>query len=333
MFKGKNVLVAGGTGMIGIQLSELLCRLGANLRIVSLDDPSRAHSEAEFLSLDLTDFNNCLLACQDMDYVFNLLGTKGSPDVVKNHPATMMRPMVLFSVHLFDAALKAKVRRFLFTSSIGVYNPAAILKENGAGSFDESDTEKTPPPMNDLAGRAKLYGEWYGTALAYEHNWELAIVRPANVYGPFDNFDSKNAMVVPSLIKKAIEASESSRPFVAWGNGLQIRDFIHAEDVARGMLVAMEKGVGQIINLGSGCGRTIRELTEIVCSNVDPSLLIQWDLSKPTGDQKRLLNVRRSEALGFEPQISLEQGVKETIEWFKDNRDKTFKRYDVFDKN
>ena len=319
-FKNSKVLVAGGTGLVGIPLVKLLIKLGAKVRIASLDDPSRSHPQAEFLQLDLIDYDNCLNACQGVNYVFNLLCAKGSPGMVKRFPATMMRPMVKFNINLIDAAIQTKVNGFLYTSSVGVYYPAAILNED--------DTEKNPPPPNDFAGRAKLYGEWYATAIAIEHNLKVTIVRPSNIYGPYDNFDSVNATVIPSLIKRAVSGEN---PFVVWGDGSQIRDFIFSEDVARGMILTAEKAK-EPVNLGSGKGVSIKELVNIIVSNINPRPEIVFDTSKPTGDKIRLMDITRARSIGFKPIVTLEKGIKETINWYKENKDKTDNRYDIFDK-
>ena len=319
-FKNKNVLVAGGTGLVGRYLVKLLIDQGANVRIASMDDRSRAHPEAEFLKLDLTDYNNCLQACSGMDYVFNLLCAKGSPNTVKKYPATIMRPMILFNTHLFDAAFQSNVSGFLYTSSVGVYYPASV--------YHEDDTEHTPASPTDLAGRVKLFGEWYATALGIEHNWNVTIVRPGNIYGPYDNFDSTNAMVVPSLIKRAL----TEDPLTVWGDGSSVRDFIHAEDVARGMLHMAKRNPNQPVNLGSGVGVSIKELVETIISNIEPTPKVVWNTSKPGGDAQRILDTSRAKELGFQPTISLQQGIKETIEWYKINRNITDNRYDIFKK-
>lgn len=317
----KNVLIAGGTGMFGIQVSKLLYERGANIRIASMDDESRAHPNADFWKVDLTDYHNCLSVCRDMDYVFNLLCAKGSPEAVRNYPATLMRPIILFNTHLFDAAIQAKVGGFLYTSSIGVYYPAPFLKEEA--------TEKTPPPPNDFAGRAKLIGEWYAAALRREHNCNITIARPANTYGPYDNFDPINANVVPSLIRRAVESSETHHPLTVGGDGSAIRDFIYVDDMARGLLLVAEKNPDQPINLGSGVGVSIRSLAETIVGCLRDKPEIIWDTSRFSGDSRRVLDISRAEALGFEPKIDLKEGIKKTMDWYKANRRAKDDRYDV----
>jgi len=320
-FKNKKVLVAGGTGMIGIQLVKILIEEGAQVRIASLDDPRRAHTEAEFIDLDLTLLENCRIVCRGINYVFNLLGVKGTPSVTHTKPANLISPMLQFNTNLLRAARESGIDGYLFTSSYGAYYPAEVLKED--------DLWNTPSPPNDLyAGHAKRTGELELEAHRVQYGWKnTAIVRPANVYGPFDNFDSPNAMVVPSLIKRAVSGES---PLVVYGDGSQIRDFIHARDLAKGMLLAA-KNSAPCINLGSGMGVTIRELVRIIVNNLASKPEVQFDASKPSGDQKRVLDISKARALGFKPEIYLEQGIKETMEWYVANQEKTRNRYDIFD--
>lgn len=326
-FKNKKVLVAGGTGMVGIQLVQLLIQKGAKVTIASMDDKSRAHPKAKFIKSDLTYLNNCLKVCKGMDYVFNLMGVKGSPVVTKTKPASFFVPMVLFDTGLMEAAQRQKVKGYLYTSSVGVYSPAEV--------FYEDTVWKTFPSNNDwYAGWAKRVGELQAETYAIEYGWnKISIVRPANIFGPHDNFDAQNAMVIPSLIKRAIEASETNQPLVVWGDGSPVRDFIFSRDVAKGMILVAELGYNKPVNLGSGTGITIKQLAEIIASNLNPKPKIIWDKTKPSGDKKRVLNTDRINKLGFKASISFEKAIKETINWYLENRNIAQKRYDVFNKS
>ena len=135
-------------------------------------------------------------------------------------------------------------------------------------------------------------------------------------------------MVIPSLINRA---TGGENPLTVWGDGSPIRDFIHAKDVARGMILAVEKGINELINLGSGAGVTIKEVAEAVAKGVpNGPLPIVWDTTKPKGDAKRLMDTTRAKSYGFECQISLEDGIKETIEWYLNNKDQLNNRYNSF---
>jgi len=223
-------------------------------------------------------------------------------------PASFSVPMIQFNANMIEASYNAGVEWFLYTSSVGVYHPAEV--------FVEDDVWKTFPSENDwFAGWAKRIGEMNVEAYMKQHNWDkCSIVRPANVYGPNDNF-GKWSMVVPSLIKKAIENDVLS----VWGDGSPIRDLIYAEDVARGMIHMVENQITQPVNLGSGTGVTIKEVADIVAGYFDKK--IEWDTSKPMGDMKRLMSTKRAESYGFTPKVSLEQGIIKTIQWYKDNKD------------
>lgn len=322
-FKGKKILVTGGTGLIGRPLVEMLLKEGGKITIVSLDDPSRAPEGAKFIRADLREFSSCLEVCKDQELVFHLAGVKGSPLTAKKQPASYFVPTITFNTNMMEAARRQGVFWYLYTSSIGVYAPAEI--------FHEDDVWKTFPSENDrFAGWAKRMGELQAQSYQIEYGWDkVSIVRPANVYGPFDNFDPKTGMVIPSLISRALSGEN---PLLVWGNGSPIRDFIHAKDVARGMMMAVEKGVNVPINLGSGTGVTIKRLAEVV-AKLTPNgpIKIIWDKTKPNGDNKRLMDMKRAnKLLGFEPIVSLEEGIKETIDWFIKNKGDVNKRYNSF---
>lgn len=320
--KGKHVLVAGGTGLIGRPLVEMLLASGARVRIVSLDDPSRAHPDAEFLRLDLLAFKNCLTACEGVDQVFNLLGVKGSPAMAAARPASYFVPTITLDTNLMEAARQCGVERFLFTSSLAVYPPADI--------FREDDVWKGFPSKNDwFPAWAKRMGELQGDTYRIEFGWDkIAIVRPANVYGPYDNFSLDNAMVVPSLIRRV---ADGENPLRVWGDGAARRDFVFTTDVAKGILQVMERMPSSPVNLGSGVGVTIRELVETVLKCAERKTEVVWDTSKPTGDPSRVLDIARARSIGYEPKVSLEDGILETFEWYRRQRDNaTDTRYDVF---
>jgi len=321
IFKDKKILVTGGTGLIGRPLVEMLIAKGAKVRIASLDDPSRAHPEAEFRQVNLSRFENCLEVCQNINYVFHLAGIKGSPAMTMKNPASFFVPTISFNTNMMESARQSGVERYLFTSTVGVYAPAEV--------FQEDDVWKTFPSENDkFAGWAKRMGELQAEAYKIEYGWDkIAIVRPANVYGPYDNFDLDNAMVIPSLIKRALDGEN---PFVVWGDGSPIRDFIYAEDVAKGMIVALEKCPGYPLNLGSGIGHSIKEIVKIIIDNLEKKPKVVWDISKPSGDKKRLMDISKAKALGWQPEISLERGIREVMEWYKKNKDIINKRYNVF---
>jgi GDP-L-fucose synthase len=293
-FKNKNILVTGGKGMIGRSLVDILQTKSPNNILV-----------ADLPDYDLRDRNVCKEICDGQDIIFHLAGIKGSPQRCMESPASFSVPMIQFNANMVEAAFNADVDWFLYTSSVGVYHPAEV--------FEEDDVWKTFPSENDwFAGWAKRIGEMNVEAYVKQNNWnKCSIVRPANVYGPNDNF-GKWSMVVPSLIKKAME----NDVLEVWGDGSPIRDLIYTDDVARGMIHMVENQVTEPVNLGSGDGVTIKEVADIIASYFQ--LDIEWDETKPMGDSKRLMSTERAESFGFTPQTSLENGIVKTIQWYKE---------------
>ena len=321
-YKNKKILVTGGTGMIGMSLTSQLINLGAKVTVVSLDK-FKFFKKVQYIQADLRYFDNCLRVCKNKDIVFHLAGIKGSPKMSKEKPASFFVPTILFSLNMMEAAKICKVDNYLLTSSIGVYASKRI--------FNESDVWKTFPSDNDrFPGWAKRICELQAEAYEIEDKWKgISIVRPANVYGPFDNFDHDNSMVIPSLIKKAINSDNYLK---VWGNGKPIRDFIFSDDVARGMIMVLEKGIRKPINLGSGNGVSINNIANIISKNVpNGPLKIKLEKSKPTGDVKRLMNVDVANSIGFKPLVSIEEGIKKTIDWYlKFGKKYEKKRYNIF---
>jgi len=321
-YKNKKILVTGGTGMIGRALVKSLVSDGADVTIVSLDDFKSDIKELRFIKSDLREFSNCINLCKNKDIVFHLAGVKGSPDMTRKKPASFFVPTITFNTNILEASRRCNVEKILYTSSIGVYSPAP--------SFKEDDVWKTFPSDNDkFAGWAKRMGELQAEAYSIEDGYSnISIVRPANIYGPHDNFDPNNAMVIPSLINKAIN---SKGVLEVWGDGSPIRDFLYADDCADAMKLILEKNITYPINIGSGNGVSIKNIVEVIVKNLpEKKLEINWDTSKPSGDKIRLMNIDKIKLLGFAPKVDISDGIKKTIEWFKKNKSIYEKRYNSF---
>ena len=322
-YQGKRILVTGGTGMIGRSLIDELVRRGANkIYVASLDDNvTDLPKEAMHIKIDLTDFAKCLTLTDGINYVFHLAGIKGSPKMCKEQPASFMVPTIMFNTNMIEAARRNNVERFVYTSSVGVYSPAPLLKED--------DVWKTFPSENDkFAGWAKRMGELQIEAYRAQYGLiNYRIVRPTNIYGPYDNFDPANAMVIPSLIAR-VAAGES--PLKVWGDGTQTRDFLYTDDCARGIVDVFESDEWEPVNLGSGTGYTIRDIVGKIIKYSDWKPEVVWDTSKPSGDKIRVLDTTRAKSLGINPVVSLDEGIKKTVEWFKRHGKKPSGRYNVF---
>ena len=322
LYQGARVLVTGGTGLVGRPLVRRLLALGARVTVVSLD-AAPAQEGYTFLQGDLRDFNVCRAAAKGQQFVFHVAGIKGSVGIGRSRAASFLVPHLQFNTNVLEAARLERVERVLYTSTIGVYPPAPV--------FHEDDAWSGPPQEADrYAGWAKRMGELQARAYQEEYGWcPIAIVRPANIYGPGDNFDPRTAMVIPALIARA---ASGERPLRVWGSGRAVRDFIFADDVARGMLLALGLAAdGTPINLGSGRGVTIREVAETIVAQFEPPPALVWDPSKPSGESARVLDVTRArQRLDFHCQYTLEDGIRETVAWYLAHARQRSTRYSVF---
>lgn len=319
MYENKNVLVAGGTGTIGIPLVERLIEAEAKVTVVSMDSPEFASmlfgDEVLFQQSDLTKLDNCLGATKEQDYVFNLVGIKGSVGIGETKVASYFVSMQWYQTNLMEASFRNGVSRYLFVSSICGYSQSSVPKE------EDSMWDGMPKQNDRFPGLAKRIGEIQGETYLQQYGWDaVRIVRPSNVYGPFDDFNPATAQVIPALISRMIDGEN---PVKVWGDGQAVRDFIFSEELADWLLVALEKAPPCVpINLGSGKGTTIKELAETIAQCVPEMPQIEWDKSQPAGDPIRLLSIERAkELLGFRLKTELKEGINKTVDWYLRNRD------------
>jgi len=321
IFKNRQVVITGGTGLIGRQLVDMLLEHDALVRIISLDKISVA-TEAEHIYGDLTDFNFCKQVTENAEFIFHLAGIKGSVEVTKSKPASFFVPLLMMNTNLLEAARKSGAKKVLYTSSIGAYSNASVFRES------EDSIEK--PPMDMYPGWAKRMAEFQINAYRQEFGLNnFSVVRPANVYGPGDNFDPENSMVIPALMAR-INSGEN--PLKVWGDGSAVRDFAFSRDVAYGLILAMHFGTGSgFVNLGSGTATSIKQLVETLNSFIDFDY--EFDSGKSSGFSSRVMDISKAEELlGYNPSTSLKTGLEETWEWYKRNESEYLNKINYFKK-
>ena len=301
------ILITGASGMVGKHLVDMCLDEGYYVRGTDIryDDRYDTYSENfEFYQADLRDFDDCKNVVVDMDVVFHVAGVKGSPKRAAEQPNDYFTPMLQFNTNMAEAARLQGVDWYVYTSTVGVYQPAKVFKED--------DVWKTYPSENDkYAGWVKRLGELQLDCFETHYGLKnYSIVRPANIYGEYDEFGEEST-VIASLVKKGYHNDLLS----VWGDGTPIRDFIHAEDVARGILMSYENQITEPINLGSGDGVRIKDVAEIIANHYNQS--IDYDTSKPNGDNKRLMDMTRANSYGFYPEVDLETGIKRVIKYYE----------------
>lgn len=321
-FKNKKVLVAGGTGLVGIQVLKRLSELGAIVTSVSLDKIKLNLKNVRFLKYDLREYSNCDKLTKQKDIVINLAGVAGSPQITRLKPRSIFTPNILFALNLLEASIKNNIKIYLYTSSYGVYNPAGRMSEA------QDLWSKNLSPNDLYGGWAKRTAELHIKSIKTENKkMIIPIVRPSNIFGPYANFDKENSMVVPSLINKI---SASSKFVKLFGDGTQIRDFVYSKDVAEMILNIISKKLDGIFNIGTGKGITIRELANKIkkLSNSKSKLIFQKKTF--SGDKKRILDIRKIKENKIFINTNFDIALEETIDWYLKNKKKYKKRYNSF---
>ena len=314
MFENKNILITGGTGMIGSHLVELL-RDKSNVRIISHKRkiPMQINSKnIEILNGDLTDKEFAIKAVKGMDFVFHLAAYTGGLGRTTVYPASTLTPNLILDGNIIDSAKNENVERFLYASCSCVYPD---LEKD----FSEEDAWiANPPEMHASYSWSKRMGELQAISYAKEFGMKIAIVRPANSYGPREIIDPQNSHVIGALILKSLA---KKNPFVIWGDGSPIREYIFAGDVARGMILALEKYCkADPVNLSSGEYVTINDLAKKILKICNHNPKIIFEKSKPRGQSRRvLINQKAEQVLGFKALTSLDEGLKSTIDWIGNN--------------
>lgn len=318
-FRGRSVAVTGGTGLIGRQIVKQLCDMDAQVKTLSLDT-LQADPRAQHVYGDLAELAFCKEQTRGMDYVVHAAGIKGSVEVTKSRPASFFVPLVSMNTNVLEACRLNKVGKVVYTSSIGAYAPGEVFRE-------EEDTFEQAP-MDMFPGWAKRMAELQIQAYRIQYGaTNFAIVRPCNVYGPGDNFDPANAMVVPALMAR-LRGGE--RPLRIWGDGSAIRDIAYSKDVATGVILALHHGTGDgFLNLGSGTGISIRQLVEALREVVDFDY--EFDTAKSSGFPRRVMDISKARrTIGYEPATPLVEGLRETWQWYLANYDEHEKKVNFF---
>ena len=310
LYKNKNVLVTGGTGLIGSHVVEQLLKLGANVRITE-HTRSNFFNDVESIKGDLTDYNFCVKSVKNMDYVIHCAAQSGGLGRQLGNPLSTFFPNLIMNTNLLEAAMQENVERYEFTSNNSVYPTSDYTMTEDRG------TEGIPFPIG-YAG-IKRMGELQAKFYHENSSIKTAITRGGNAYGEHDKYDLETSHVVPALIRKAVE---KQKPLIVWGDGSQIRDYTHAEDIANGILLALEKyAIADPINIATGVKTTTKDLINMICEIAGyekPEII--FDTSKPTGQKTKLIEISKSkQKLGFEAKISLEEGLTRSIRWYEEN--------------
>lgn len=309
-YKDKKILVTGGTGFVGSHIVEELLAAGAFVRVPLHTRPSPIQDDRlELLSGDLTVLEDCRRLARGMDYVFHAGGTVSSAGTTSAAAMSAITLNTVVTANTIQAAWEEGAERLLVFSSSTAYPEA-----NHAIKEDEM---WSGPPYPGYFGYAwmRRYTERLCEFAASKSKMKIALVRPTAVYGRRDT----SAHVIPSLVRRALE---KPNPFVVWGTGEEVRDFLHVSDLARGCLLLLEKHAEcDPVNIGYGSAVTVRQTVGAIlrAAGHDQAGIV-FDATKPGTIPFRMVDTSKArKVLGFEPKISLEDGLADTVRWFQAN--------------
>ena len=312
--KNKKVVVTGGSGFIGSHfLIELLNR-GANVRTHTFKSPLQINdNRLEVISnIDLTKLDDCLRLTEGAEYVIHCGGQVAHPSTVPTDIQISLKQLTLIS-NVLDACVKNGVKRFLdLNSSTGYPDIRRPLTED---EFWINEPYKSYFGY----GWARRYREKLMEHVSKFSSLEIALARCTAIFGPFDNFDLKTCHVVPALISRHLGGEN---PFIVWGSPDVVRDFLYVKDVVNGDLLILESGQSmRPYNLGYGGGITIGQIVDTIIKVTGNNPKVEWDEKKPTTIPFRAVSTDRiKNELGFFPKYSFEEGIRETIDWYKNNK-------------
>ncbi|WP_414585484.1 GDP-L-fucose synthase family protein [Scytonema sp. PCC 10023] len=304
--KNKRILVTGGAGFLGRQVIDQLCKAGADRDKITVPR-SR--------DCDLRVLENCQRAVDQQDIIIHLAAHVGGIGLNREKPAELFYDNLMMGTQLIHASYQAVVEKFVCVGTICAYpkfTPVPFKEDDLWEGYPEETNAPYGIAKKALLVQLQAYRQQYGFNGIY--------LLPVNLYGPEDNFDPRSSHVIPALIRKVHEAQiKGEKKLPVWGDGSPTREFLYSEDAARGIVMGTQSyNDSEPVNLGTGYEISIRDLINLICELMEFDGEIVWETDKPNGQPRRCLDTERAKkAFGFTAQVDFKQGLKNTIEWWR----------------
>ena len=316
MKKNSKILIAGSNGMVGSSIVR-------NLKSKGYDNLLLGSREI----VNFTDQNavNDYFKRENPEYVFVAAAKVGGIKANKEFPVDFLYENLMIQNNIIRSSFESGVEKLLFLGSSCIYP-----KFSKQPISEDQLLTGTLEPTNESYAIAKIAGIKLCQSYRTQHGFNAISLMPTNLYGPNDNFDLETSHVLPALVRKLHEGKNMigydlggsyQHPVTLWGDGSAMREFLHVDDLAEACYVCMQNyNESEHINVGTGEDVTIKELAETISDIVGFQGELNWDISKPNGTPRKVLNVDKIKSLGWKPTIGLKSGIKQTYDWYLENR-------------
>ena len=316
MKKNSKILIAGSNGMVGSSIVR-------NLKSKGYDNLLLGSREI----VNFTDQNavNDYFKKENPEYVFVAAAKVGGIKANKEFPVDFLYENLMIQNNIIRSSFESGVEKLLFLGSSCIYP-----KFSKQPISEDQLLTGTLEPTNESYAIAKIAGIKLCQSYRTQYGFNAISLMPTNLYGPNDNFDLETSHVLPALVRKLHEGKNAighdlggsyQYPVTLWGDGSAMREFLHVDDLAEACYVCMQNyNESEHINVGTGEDVTIKELAETISDIVGFQGELNWDITKPNGTPRKVLNVDKIKSLGWKPTIELKSGIKQTYDWYLENR-------------
>lgn len=316
-YKGRTVLVAGSTGLVGMELTRRLAGMGARVRgTIHRTPPPVRYPGVEYMQADLMVKEDCERAVAGVELVFLVAANTSGAAMTASNPLAHVTPNIILNALMLEACYHAGVQKVLWLGSTTGYPDvgARPVKEDEIFVGDPTDVYY---PVGWMKRYTETLCRMYSQKL--KKTMCVQAIRPTNIYGPFDKYGLQTSHVLAALIRKVIERHD---PIEVWGTGDDVRDLIYVEDMAEACLSILAKSDGyDPVNVGLGKGYSVKEMLKVICdADGYKNFKIVFNSNKPSMIPIRLIDASKAETkYGFKAKVDLREGVEKTLKWYRDN--------------